>query len=48
MEVRKPISSVLMDGLWVTEAHSEEPYRIQLRIFPQGNGKAGNIFLPIV
>lgn len=48
MKVRKPIRGVLMDGLWVTEAHFEEPYRIQLRISPQRNGKAGNIFLPIV
>lgn len=47
MRVRKPISGVSMDGLWVTEAHSEDPYRTQLKIFPQRNGKAGNIFLPI-
>lgn len=45
----KPIMGVLMDGLWVTEAqsflgYSEEPYRIQLRIFPQRNGKAGDIY----
>lgn len=49
MGVGKPIMGVLMDGLWVTEAqsflgYSEEPYRIQLRTFPQRNGKAGNIY----